>query len=245
MIISHKYKFIFIKTRKTAGTSIELFLSNLCADKDIITPIFEHGSNLKEYKNKPQNYQEYFNPIPEIIKYGNAISSKNNHYRLCSSNPIKDFLKKRQFYNHIPAFRVRERIPPKIWQDYYKFCFERNPWDKTISHFYFMNGANEKQSFEEYISGNSFPWNYPLYTNPLNNNEIIVDYVAKYENLTAELTRIFDKLNIPFDGELSVRAKGKFRKDKRPYQEVFSNKHRDLIEEKFSQEIKLHGFTFN
>jgi len=38
MIISHKHKFIFMKTRKTAGTSIQLALSEYCGDDDIITP---------------------------------------------------------------------------------------------------------------------------------------------------------------------------------------------------------------
>lgn len=39
MIISHKYKFIFVRTRKTAGTSIEIGLSRFCEKEDVITPI--------------------------------------------------------------------------------------------------------------------------------------------------------------------------------------------------------------
>ena len=39
MIISHKYRFIFVKTRKTAGTSVEAYLSQHCGDSDVLTPI--------------------------------------------------------------------------------------------------------------------------------------------------------------------------------------------------------------
>ncbi|QBX56847.1 hypothetical protein EXE58_16250 [Nocardioides seonyuensis] len=39
MIASHEHRFIFIKTRKTAGTSLEIALSRHCGPDDIITPI--------------------------------------------------------------------------------------------------------------------------------------------------------------------------------------------------------------
>lgn len=39
MIVCHEHKFIFIKTRKTAGTSAEIALSQHCGTRDIITPM--------------------------------------------------------------------------------------------------------------------------------------------------------------------------------------------------------------
>ena len=39
MIVSHAKKFIFVKTRKTSGTSMEVSLSQVCGPDDIITPI--------------------------------------------------------------------------------------------------------------------------------------------------------------------------------------------------------------
>ena len=55
MIISHKFKFIFIKTLKTAGTSIEISLSKYCSEYDILTPIFS-----KDIKHKPKNFMNGF-----------------------------------------------------------------------------------------------------------------------------------------------------------------------------------------
>jgi hypothetical protein len=39
MILSLEHKFIFLRTKKTAGTSIELALSDLCGPDDVITPL--------------------------------------------------------------------------------------------------------------------------------------------------------------------------------------------------------------
>ena len=59
MIISHKYRFIFVKTLKTAGTSIEVFLSQHCGPDDVVTPILPHVE-----PHLPRNHDGYFNHMP-------------------------------------------------------------------------------------------------------------------------------------------------------------------------------------
>ena len=39
MIISHRHRFIYVKARKVAGTSVEVALAKHCGDADIVTPV--------------------------------------------------------------------------------------------------------------------------------------------------------------------------------------------------------------
>ena len=228
MIISHKYKFIFIKTVKTAGTSIEVFLSQYCGEKDIVTPIWPHIE-----PHRARNYQGLWNPLPEIID-----NKSNNVRRL-----IIDFLKRKKFYNHIPASTVMNRITPEIWNSYFKFCVERNPWDKTLSHYNMINDRMGGEfSLDDYIDNGNFCVNFPLYTD--SKGHILVDKVLKYESLMEDLSGVFKKLGIPFDGSLGVRAKSEHRKDRTPYQKVFSDKQKKIIEKTFAKEIGMHGYYF-
>jgi len=63
------------------------------------------------------------------------------------------------------AWLVGLRIPPTVWNSYFKFCVERNPWDKVLSHYhmhaYRLGGA---LSLEQYFARAKFPINYPHYT---------------------------------------------------------------------------------
>lgn len=202
MIISHKHKFIFIKTVKTAGTSIEIFLSQQCGLSDVVTPVFPHIE-------------------PHIAR---------NH---------------EGFYNHMPAYEIRHKIDPQIWRSYFKFCVERNPWDKTLSYYHMMNHRRAHGlEFKDFLAEKSFPLNYPSYTEPGNPNKLIVDRVIFYENLTKELGGVFRDLGIPFAGTLGVNAKSEYRTDRRPYQEIYSKKQAKLIRDVFQQEILLHGYKY-
>lgn len=51
MILSPAYRFVFIKTIKTAGSSIEVALSRLCEDGAIVTPLYP-----PEPLHRPRNF---------------------------------------------------------------------------------------------------------------------------------------------------------------------------------------------
>ncbi len=227
MIISHKYKFIFIKTKKTAGTSIEVYLSQHCSKDDIVTPIFPHVD-----PHYPRNYKGFWNPFPEIT---------NRYIKI--NETFKDFKNRSKYYNHIPAIVLKERVDKRIWKSYYKFCVERNPWDKSLSHYYMSKDTKFKgMSFDDYLTNKNFCFNYPIYTNK--NGKVMVDRVLKFESLNEDLGEVFNYIGIPFNGSLGVRAKSEYRKDKRHYRNVYSEMQKKIINGSFQREIKLHRYKF-
>jgi len=61
LIINEKLKIIFVKTKKTAGTSFEIALSKFCGEEDIITPLTSKDEKLRRSLDFrcAQNYKEY------------------------------------------------------------------------------------------------------------------------------------------------------------------------------------------
>ena len=47
MIASHRHRFVFVKTRKTAGTSLEIALSRHCGPTDVVTRISPEDEELR------------------------------------------------------------------------------------------------------------------------------------------------------------------------------------------------------
>jgi len=140
---------------------------------------------------------------------------------------------------------VKQRVPADVWNRYFKFCVERNPWDKLLSH-YNMHAAREGGglSLGEYLARGRFPINDFRYTDR-SRSKIIVDRIIRFENLLVELGEVFAQLKIPFDGTLGIAAKSEYRADRRPYHEVFSDDQRRIVEKAFAKEIELHGYRFN
>ena len=203
MIISHEYKFIFIKTRETAGTSIETFLSQHCGADDIFTPITPCMA-----AHEPRSHEG--------------------------------------FYNHMPAHEIRDQIGGEIWGEYFKFCVERNPWDKMLSFYYFVRAFRYEgnPTLDDFFELELSCVDWLLYTDPLHPQTLMVDKVLRYEALAVGLSEVFSSLGVPFNGSLGVNAKSEFRTNRRPYQEIFTAEQAKKIEAAFDLEIQRFKYKF-
>ncbi len=228
MIISHKYRFIFIKTRKTAGTSVEVMLSSLCDEDDVCTPIYP-----PELGHVARHYRGRWPVRDELARQRKKLNLKS----------ATDWLKGRPYRNHSSAEDVMSRVGRSTWHAYTTFCIDRNPWDKTLSHFHMCKQrSNPPGSFTDYLSSKDFCLNYPQYCDE--HGKILVDRVLRYEDLEQGLFSLLDELGVPHAGTLGIRAKGAYRKDRRHYRDVYSDKQRKLIEHAFEPEIALLGYQF-
>lgn len=220
MIISHKHKFIFIKTKKTAGTSLEIALSQFCGPEDVITPIAPEDEKIRAEMGfrGPQNFH---------LTWGHSLLSQ-----------------KKRFYNHAPASFVRRMVGRKRWRDYFTFCFERNPFDKAVSRYYWSTRhKNPRPEFSEYLktAPRGALSNWKKYTVC---NRIIVDYVGKFENLSDELSFLADRFELPSQLVLP-RSKSGYRPVKQSCREIFTDSDRRLVESICSNEIKLFEYFWS
>lgn len=220
MIISHKHKFIFLKTHKTGGTSLQITLSRHCGDKDVISKIHEDD-------------------IPILRKAGGK-DQQNAEVPLRRYNGRDWFQyllrgRKQYFSEHLDASYIKRWIGTDIWDSYYKFCFERDPFDKVLSYYYWRT-RNENCSIEDFLDENlNSLSDYNIYGN---GDKILVDDVFLYENLDASLQVLEERLKLKIDIS-NVRAKANHRPKKSMRNDELTSKQKMEIAKAFEREIKL------
>lgn len=230
LIISHRHRFIFVKTVKTAGTSIEWYLNQHLGRDDVATPVYPPVDG-----HVPRNDRGWFNPVPEILARGPRAARRAG----------LDLMQRRRYYNHLEAYRIRARVGATVWDDYFTFCVERNPWDKDVS-YYSMQKARSAEPLEwdDFVAGSDHCRNLMFYMDPRDPMKVIVDRVLRYESLDEELAEVFAQLDVPFHGQLAERAKSEHATGRKPYSDWYNDAQRDRIAEVFADEIAMHGYVF-
>ena len=236
MIVSHTHKFIFIKTRKTAGTSVEIALSESCGAKDIITPLWEDDELARqEWSGRSaQNHKGPFNPLIDVRAAG---IRRTRH-------ALRRWHKNQKYWNHMPAVVVRARLGRSIWQDYLTFTIERDPIDKTVSHFYWENFWREHHghpplSPSEYARQGKLCVNLPLYTDF--QGRVMVDRVLRFESLQDDFNAVCREIGMKTPRPLP-RTKSKQRKKKATFEELFTPREQAQIRARFSREATVAGY---
>jgi len=217
LIISHKHKFIFIKPQKTAGTSVELLLSRICGPDDIITPLGYDPDPHVRKKHQAKAPQNYYRPKPF------------KHWQM---NEFFWFLTKGRkpnlnYWEHLPADRIREYVGEKIWNSYLKISIVRNPWDHAVSMFEWMSKFGfeqvDRNDFVHFVK-RIYKTQWPFFTIK---GVYDIDIMLNFENIDHDINQISTRLTSLRNMNLP-KTKSKIRELKN-YHALYDNETRELI----------------
>lgn len=225
MIVCNSRKFVFVKTRKTASTSVEIFLHPYLDLQDIWTPLSEPVV--------PGN--RYYSIWPFDLA---AARFKPVRRRLGKRSPVYF----RFLDDHASLKRLYRGYGARRFRNYFKFCFERNPWDYVVSmyHYYYRGSKRPggRPDFDTFLESGLIRRNWDLYTI---NGRVAVDAVYRFEDLDAHMVDLIDKLNLSVSD--LPRHKVKWRKEAN-YRAYYTPATRDRVAKIFAPMIERFGYDF-
>lgn len=226
MIASLTHNFVFIKLRKTAGTSIELALSSLCGESDIITPLGFEDERIRLANGWP-GPQNFTTDSGMMARYRDVVIHGDD----ASYRAFRNGARQRgEYHNHMPAKRVRRMLGSEFWNRAHKWTVERHPYEKAVSRAYFkiwIKGlpADSFQDALDEVIDNGQIEERQLYTIE---GKLAVDEVIRFEDLPTAFHSVLAKSGLRFDGALP-RAKISQRRDRRPAREILSERQKKAI----------------
>lgn len=252
MILSHSRKFIFLHCRKTAGSSMTVALAKLLADDDVQVGCVMDGIAAGVRPPKSVVRGAVLQPaLPPAVYLAYRFSFWEY------VNAWSKYRYRKQFGNkatHATAAQVKAAFP-REWDEYLTFAAIRNPWDKTVSdYFWRTKGRPGAPSFAEFVAalenGDRLNGivpephsNWGIYTI---NDELAVDRVVRFESLEEDMRSVLKELNVPWDGWVP-KSKQKFKAvQHRPkdYREMYTDREIETVGRLYAKEVKFGGYSF-
>jgi hypothetical protein len=189
VLVSHRYRFIFTKTAKTGGTSVEAYFERFCLpDEDFVPthgrPAYESASGIIGYRGARDGVRRrWFNHMSaRNIQRELGDEIWNGYFKFCT---IRDpFEKAISAFEHfgkdytVPLSELRRRLG----------------WP-----------ASERERFRRWLAGRRLPIDRAAY---MIGGKICVDDFIRYETLEADMARICAHVGVPWEPQRLPRYNG-------------------------------------
>jgi hypothetical protein len=174
VIVSHDHAFVFLKTRKTGGTSVEMALEPFCRPPG--AAVVEKTPTLRSRHG--------------IV--GRRMTPRSRWDRL---------LLRRDWYNHMTAAEVRDRLGAEDWERYRKITALRNPFDLAVSRYHWKlardglpeaeDFAETRRRFAEQVQSGQFDGDHGVVHL---DGRFVADEVMLFERLAADVAALVQRL---------------------------------------------------
>ncbi len=187
---------------------------------------------------------------------GSSINKILKKYGCCKNryeeSPIPFKNKGISTFGHQDIFNLLKKnvIRKKYYESSFKFCIVRNPWDRLVSLYHYLE-YDELMPFDEFCKEiRNIPPVGPYNVKGLSQanpqvdwiidkeGEITVNYIGKFENLDQDIKKIFEIIGI--NEEL-----GHFNKtNHKNYREYYNETTKNIVAEVYKKDIEVFNYEF-
>lgn len=255
MIISHSHKFIFIKSLKTAGTSIEAALSGHCGGKDVVVPINDYAYNRDEkgeFIHRGMNADETYRKIGQhvdaaTIHIRESEQVWNRYFKFSITRNPWDRALSYFFWDrrNDAALKPKKRLWHYLGVPFDEFAIVRDQFTRFLHEkalartddprFYVSDGANRYRVPAEGFLENNDRF-YIL------DGELCADFVIRYEHLEEDYDEVCRRVGIPVTG--LPHLKTGIRKQRRPYTDYYTDETREIVATLHANDLRHFGYRF-
>jgi hypothetical protein len=225
VIVSHSHKYIFIKSEKTAGTSVEAALSKYCAGRDVVTPLGDYWFNRGpegEWVHNAMNadgFAQHDSAAEVRKKVGVAVWGAYFKFSI-TRNPWD-----RVVSNFAWEARNKPELrPARRW--YHRLGVPYEDFGET------------RKLFHRFVAG-AWTTNDRFY---IEDDALCVDFVIRYERLADDLAEVCRRVGLPAL-ELPHLKTG-LRKGDHAYTDYYDGAAKAIVAERHENDIRLFGYRF-
>jgi len=225
VIISHTHRYIFIKSEKTAGTSVEAALSKHCGDRDMVTPLGDYWFNRDErgeWIHSAMNAEGFFQHDPAAeVRRKVPIDVWEGYFKFSiARNPwdrvVSDF-----------SWQARNKTEMKsVKRWYHRLGVPFDEFHETT------------RLFRRFVAGD-WKTNDRFY---VMDGELCVDFVIRFERLNEDLAEVCRRVSLP---AVSLpHLKSGMRQGGHSYAEYYDEPSKAIVAERHHNDIRLFGYAF-
>ena len=155
---------------------------------------------------------------------------------------------------HLLAWQVREEVGRNVFRAYFKFAFVRNPWDRVVSQFAYMQrrpdlmdyvGMTSNTEFKAYLElirlKEHVQWMPQVQFLLDHDGSLLVDRIGRLESFNEDCAQIFDALGLTLD-QLPGHAN---RSKRQAFQYYYSDIEAvEVVADMFAEDISFLGYEF-
>lgn len=165
---------------------------------------------------------------------------------------------------HLRVTHYQLIFSKREFEEYFKFTFVRNPWDRLVSAFQFLKKGGTNKVDREWSQQNlaRFPDFHSFVTNWVNRKNVSswkhfvpqhkfvcdpgsdipkVDFVGRFEFLNEDFTHVQKTLG----SHASLQHLNKTEGGKKDYREYYTETTRNIVADVYREDIRIFGYDFD